>query len=149
MLTEAKNKTKSRLPAVFGTTSALSCNKRDERPNDTTTEQNWLSYGAYTAHVSFIWKYSSQNLPLPGVRSVGRSPHLEGYPAERLSVSGDVEVNRGVLVGRRRAAAAHAGGGEGQRTQLDPVRQQQHVAVLIFWLGFEKNDSVAILGHHQ
>lgn len=46
----------------------------------------------------------------------GGSPHLEGYPAERLSVRGEVEVHRGVLVGRRRAAAVHAGGGEGQRT---------------------------------
>lgn len=46
--------------------------------------------------------------------SVGRSSHLEGYPAERLSARGDVEVNRGVLVGRSRAAAAQAGSGEGQ-----------------------------------
>lgn len=54
------------------------------------------------------------------------SPYLEGYPAEWLAVRSDVEVNGGVLVGRRRPAAVHAGGGEGQRTQSDPVRQQQH-----------------------
>lgn len=67
----------------------------------------------------------------------GGSPHLEGYPAERLSVRGDVEENRGVLVGPRRPAAVHAGGGEGQRTQLDPVRQKQHDADSNFWLGRE------------
>lgn len=52
--------------------------------------------------------------------------HLEGYPAERLAVRSDVEVNGRVLVGRRRPAAAHAGGGEGQRTQPGPVRHEQH-----------------------
>lgn len=49
------------------------------------------------------------------------SPHLEGYPAERLAVSGNVKVNRRVFVRSRGAAAVHARGGERQRAQLYPV----------------------------
>lgn len=44
------------------------------------------------------------------------SSHLKRYPAERLAVRRDVEVNRRVLVGGSRAAAVHARGGERQRT---------------------------------
>lgn len=84
------------LPAVFGTTSALSC--RQKKTHET-TDQNETPDQAHGRAEGC---------------SVGRSSHLEGYPAERLSARGDVEVNRGVLVGRSRAAAAQAGSGEGQ-----------------------------------
>lgn len=125
-------------------------NKRDqtETPHGQTltTKENWVgattSTGTketvWTADVSFIskWKEEEEEAITCRYQVVGRCPHLEGYSAERLSVRGDVEENRGVLVGRRRAAAVHAGGGKSQWTQLDPVRHQQHVAVPKFWLGF-------------
>lgn len=49
------------------------------------------------------------------------SPHLKGYPAERLVVCSNVEVNRRVLVGSCGSAAAQAGGGKRQRAKLYSV----------------------------
>lgn len=91
------------LPAVFGTTSALSCKYINKGTMRGTIKQS----GMLSNFLS---------------RVAADSAYLKGHTAKVLAVSGNVKVHRGVFVGSRGSAAVQASGRKRHRTEFYPIR---------------------------